>query len=57
MKAWEKVIDMRLGKETTMGEEQFGVMPGEGLRGEADDWKAQAEWTTPGVHRPGEGLW
>ena len=30
MKVWEKVIDRRLREETTMGEEQFGFMPGKG---------------------------
>ena len=28
MKIWERVIDRRLREETTMGEEQFGFMPG-----------------------------
>ena len=28
MKIWERVIDRRLREETTIGEEQFGFMPG-----------------------------
>ena len=31
MKAWEKVIGRKLRKETTIGEEQFGFMPGKGM--------------------------
>ena len=30
MKIWERVIDRRLREETTIGEEQFGFMPGRG---------------------------
>ena len=30
MKIWERIIDRRLREETSMGEEQFGFMPGEG---------------------------
>ena len=30
MKMWERVIDRRLREETTIGEEQFGCMPGRG---------------------------
>ena len=28
MKIWEKIIDQRMREETTIGEEQFGFMPG-----------------------------
>ena len=28
MKIWEKIIDRRLREETTIGDEQFGFMPG-----------------------------
>ena len=31
MKVWEKVIDRRIREEKTMGEEQFGFMPGKGM--------------------------
>ena len=30
MKIWERIIDVRLREETTIGEEQFGFMPGRG---------------------------
>ena len=30
MKIWERIIDRRLGEETSIGEEQFGFMPGRG---------------------------
>ena len=30
MKIWERIIDRRLREETTIGEEQFGFMPGRG---------------------------
>ena len=30
MKIWESIIDRRLRKETSIGEEQFGFMPGRG---------------------------
>ena len=30
MKIWERIIDRRLREETSMGEEQFGFMPGRG---------------------------
>ena len=30
MKVWEKVIDRMLREDTTMGDEQFGIMPGKG---------------------------
>ena len=30
LKMWEKVIDRRLREESTMGEEQFGFVPGKG---------------------------
>ena len=30
MKIWERIIDRRLRLETTIGEEQFGFMPGIG---------------------------
>ena len=30
MKIWEKIIDRRLREETTIGDEQFGFMPGRG---------------------------
>ena len=28
MKIWERIIDRRLREETTIGDEQFGFMPG-----------------------------
>ena len=28
MKIWERIIDQRLREETSIGEEQFGFMPG-----------------------------
>ena len=34
MKIWERIIDGRLREETTIGDEQFGFMPG---RGTTDD--------------------
>ena len=30
MKIWERIIDRRLREETTIGDEQFGFMPGRG---------------------------
>ena len=30
MKIWERIIDRRLREETSIGEEQFGFMPGRG---------------------------
>ena len=30
MKIWERIIDRRLMEETTIGDEQFGFMPGRG---------------------------
>ena len=30
MKIWEMIIDRRLREETTIGDEQFGFMPGRG---------------------------
>ena len=30
MNIWERVIDIRLREETTIGDEQFGFMPGRG---------------------------
>ena len=30
MKIWERIIDIRLREETTVGDEQFGFMPGRG---------------------------
>ena len=30
MKIWERIIDRRLREETSIGEEQFGFMPGSG---------------------------
>ena len=30
MKLWERIIEKRLREETTVGEEQFGFMPGKG---------------------------
>ena len=30
MNIWERIIDRRLREETSIGEEQFGVMPGRG---------------------------
>ena len=30
MKVWERIVDRRIRDETTMGEEQFGFMPGRG---------------------------
>ena len=29
-KIWERIIDRRIREETTIGDEQFGVMPGKG---------------------------
>ena len=29
-KIWERIIDRRLSEETSIGEEQFGFMPGSG---------------------------
>ena len=31
MKIWERIIDRRLREETTIGDEQFGFMPGRGM--------------------------
>ena len=30
MKIWERIIDRRLSEETSIGEEQFGFLPGSG---------------------------
>ena len=30
MKIWERIIDRKLREETTIGDEQFGFMPGRG---------------------------
>ena len=30
MKSWERIIERRLTEETTIGDEQFGFMPGRG---------------------------
>ena len=30
MKIWERIIDRRLREETTIGDEQFGFIPGRG---------------------------
>ena len=30
MKIWERIIDRRIREETTIGDEQFGFMPGRG---------------------------
>ena len=30
MKIWERIIDRRLSEETSIGEKQFGFMPGSG---------------------------
>ena len=30
MKIWERIIERKLREETTIGDEQFGVMPGRG---------------------------
>ena len=30
MKIWERIIDRRLSEDTTIGDEQFGVMTGRG---------------------------
>ena len=62
MKVWEKVIDRRLRRETTMGEQQFGFMPGKGTTDtifaarQMIEKHGEAEGNTHGVHRPGEGL-
>ena len=59
MKVWEKVIDRRLREETTMGEEQFGFMPGKDTTDaifasrQIIEKHREAEGTTHGVHRPG----
>ena len=31
MKIWERIIDRRLREETTIGDEQFGFIPGRGM--------------------------
>ena len=59
MTIWERVIDRRLREETTIGEEQFGFMPGRGttdaifaaIAGDRET-PGNAERTAPGVHRP-----
>ncbi|KAI5729033.1 hypothetical protein M8J77_024451 [Diaphorina citri] len=30
MKIWERILDTRIRRETSIGEEQFGFMPGRG---------------------------
>ena len=61
MNIWERIIDRRLREETSIGEEQFGFMPGRGttdelihICSEAGDRETpgNAEGTATGVYRP-----
>ena len=59
MNIWERVKDRRLREETTIGEEQFGFMPGRGTtyaifaaRQVIEKYRENAEGTAPGVYRP-----
>ena len=63
MKIWEMIIDRRLSEETTIGDEQFGFMPGRGTTDAIfaawqlmEKHREKTEKTAHGIYRPGKGV-
>ena len=63
MKVWEKIIDQRLREETTIGEGQFGFMPGRRtidaifvLSADLGETQRETERTPPGIYRSGNSI-